>query len=248
MLIVSVQQKMIELGIFRVEMAFWPSTRQKGFNREVFVQVTLFLKSFWDIIFPPCCPVCNKKIVQFSSSSLCLECYTEIELLTAPFCQICGRDFEKQNGRNTICGECLRHPPAYTFARSVIRYSRQAQVLIHKMKFGKDLSVQTGILDLIDQFNIAQFQEVDFILPVPLHISRLRTRGWNQSLLLAQLFFPCLRPRIKVDWLKRTRNTVAQTTLNGRARRLNLKDSFAVGDKAQFVDSTVCLVDDVFTS
>jgi hypothetical protein len=82
---------------------------------------------------------------------------------------------------------------------------------------------------------------------VPLFPARLRSRGLNQSLLLAGLFFPQAGNALLVDALIRTRNTPPQTTLDGLARRRNLRAAFTVRDQAAIQGRRIFLVDDVLT-
>jgi ComF family protein len=103
--------------------------------------------------------------------------------------------------------------------------------------------------DLVQESRVtAMFREPDMVLPVPLHISRLRSRGFNQSLVLARACFPQWQDRIRVRLLVRNRATTPQTDLSGRARRNNLKNAFQVADKAEVAGRNILLVDDVFTT
>ncbi len=203
---------------------------------------------FLDLIYPPRCAVCEVILVPGLYKSLCSSCISQLDWLSTPLCRICGRGFKNKSGGDSICGECLRKPPTYSLARSVFHYTPQLQILIHKLKFKKDLSVLPGISELISVFDMSRFGAVDYILPVPLHIKRLRERGWNQALTLAKLFFPVNDGRLKLDWLIRKEYTVEQTTLSGTERRENLKTAFAVVPKAQLAGAVVCLIDDVLTT
>jgi ComF family protein len=83
---------------------------------------------------------------------------------------------------------------------------------------------------------------------VPLHRSRLRSRGLNQSLVLARRFFAAERDKIVVDLLVRLKKTIPQTGLDGIQRRRNLKGAFAVARPEEVRGRTVLVVDDVFTT
>lgn len=94
----------------------------------------------------------------------------------------------------------------------------------------------------------ALFHEPDLILPVPLHIRRLRWRGFNQSLLLAKTCFSTWKEKIHPDLLQRHRATIPQTQLDGADRRSNLAGAFSLRDPEAVRDKRVLLVDDVFTT
>ncbi len=86
------------------------------------------------------------------------------------------------------------------------------------------------------------------ILPVPLHLERLRWRGYNQALLLADLFFHEQKEKINPFLLTRVKNTPPQTGLKGLERRRNVQGAFAVSHPAQVASKKILLVDDVLTT
>ncbi|MBU0483759.1 MAG: hypothetical protein KKB30_04510 [Proteobacteria bacterium] len=88
----------------------------------------------------------------------------------------------------------------------------------------------------------------DLIIPVPLHKKRLQERGFNQALILARYLFPQQRKIIQQNLLERHQWTPPQTSLNGQARRNNLKNSFRVINNNQIPGKKILLIDDVFTT
>ena len=86
----------------------------------------------------------------------------------------------------------------------------------------------------------------DVIVPVPLHASRLRERGYNQSLEIARFVAQALA--LPVNWkdAQRTRPTMPQTELSREQRRKNVRGAFMTGDA--FTGRRVAIVDDVMTS
>ena len=205
-------------------------------------------KSCMDIVLPPGCAVCGVRMPCEGYGSFCDQCGLGIRHLIAPFCRICGCEVFGVVRHNPLCGECLGNPPPYSIARSVVRYEPQVQQLVHKLKYGRELSVIPGISELIRNFDMKEFTDIDCVVVVPLHLKRLRQRGLNQAAVLAKLFFADRLTLIKSDWLIRTRNTVPQTELGRSARRRNLKGAFQVRATSDFQGAEVCLVDDVFTT
>jgi ComF family protein len=90
--------------------------------------------------------------------------------------------------------------------------------------------------------------DVDVILPVPLHRTRLRAREFNQSLLLADQLGRYLTLPVSATNLVRTAATEPQTTLTRQARLQNLKKAFAVQKPQAIAGKRILLVDDVFTT
>jgi ComF family protein len=118
---------------------------------------------------------------------------------------------------------------------------------IQQFKYQRRLS--TGKLLATLAADLCPFtDQYDFIVPVPLHIERLRWRGFNQSLLLAQAIGRKKQERVQPFLLERIRPTVPQTQLNAKERQTNVRGAFAVSAPAQLQSTTLLLVDDVYTS
>jgi ComF family protein len=152
-------------------------------------------------------------------------------------------------GSDHICTACLRHPFAFDQARSLFVYQEPVRSLIHQLKFDGSLVGLSTFAALANQADAAAlFHAPDLILPVPLHIRRLRWRGFNQSLLLAKTCFPVWKEKIHPDLLQRHRATIPQTQLDGADRRSNLEGAFSVRKPLAVQGKSVLLVDDVFTT
>lgn len=206
------------------------------------------VSDFLSLVFPKNCGSCHKRLEFLNDFAFCKDCKSGISYIAPPICKICGMELYAIKDHNPICSECLRKPPPYTLARSIVRYTEEVQNCIHRLKYLRDQSVTDGMVELIEQFSLSEFEKCEVIIPVPLHKKRLTWRGFNQAYLLACYTFPTRKNDIKVDWLVRKKQTVAQTSLSGVARRNNLRNSFAVTPHASFKKRTICLVDDVFTT
>jgi ComF family protein len=90
--------------------------------------------------------------------------------------------------------------------------------------------------------------DVDVIIPVPLHPSRLRAREFNQSLLLADQLSRHLALPVSATNLVRSTATDPQTTLTRQARLQNLRKAFEVRSPQSLAGKRILLVDDVFTT
>ena len=218
-------------------------------EHKVFLVLAGLIKGGADILFPRRCAACGKKLLGEFERSICSDCRSDISFLHHPLCRICGMELAGDKERKHICGGCLGYPPPFAMARSVVRYSRPVRKLLHRLKYSADTSVMPGIAELTSRFDMTPFDQCDCIIPVPLHLKRLRRRGLNQSVLLAKNIFPReVQAILQADFLIRTKNTAPQTTLNGVKRRKNLTGAFVVAEKANIEQKTICLVDDVFTT
>lgn len=203
----------------------------------------------FDLLFPPRCLLCGTSLSE-PVRAICNRCLAAVDYMCPPLCRCCGM---KIAGGGTdqqfLCGACLRQPPPYRQAVAIFQYDQATSLLLHRLKYYRDTSVLPGLLRILEAQACPRLPHAEIIVPVPLHRRRLQERGLNQSAVLAQLFFPERLHDIRPDFLKRIRDTPAQTTLDGATRRKNLKLAFAVHDPRGILRGrSVCLVDDVFTT
>jgi len=121
--------------------------------------------------------------------------------------------------------------------------------MLVRFKFGGDLAMLETLAYLAIQESVEDVgRRADCILPVPLHLNRLRSRGFNQALLLARHCFPGMLDKVFCDVLVRHQSTRPQTALSGKARRKNLRGAFHVMDRERICNQNIVLVDDVLTT
>jgi ComF family protein len=96
----------------------------------------------------------------------------------------------------------------------------------------------------------SHFFNVDYVFPVPLHNSRLRARGYNQSYILARALGKTLNIRIGAHILKRKRKTPSQAGKSASGRKRNVAGAFDIPKRhhSKLKGKSVLLVDDVFTT
>ena len=210
-----------------------------------------FIRSFFsaslNLFFPPSCPSCMT-LTGKSTGHLCKDCFARLQFIFPPYCPCCGRGFS--NGReNHLCLDCLESPWEFDKARSLVLYEEVVAGLIHRLKYSGILTGLSTFRQVWEQSSVVNDLEVpDIIHPVPLHVKRLRKRGFNQALLLARELFAEEKERIRFDILARQRDTPSQTKLSGKERRRNLKDSFVVKYPTEVSGKNILLLDDVFTT
>ena len=119
---------------------------------------------------------------------------------------------------------------------------------IQRFKYRRRLDNGTALAELAAEHCRLAAGGYDCILPVPLHIDRLRRRGFNQSLLLARAIGERYTIRVEPFVLQRIRPTLPQTQLTQPQRRANVRGAFAVSDPEGLRGKRLLLVDDVYTS
>ncbi len=171
-----------------------------------------------------------------------------------------------------LCGDCLQRAPAFDAAFAPFLYGHPLDLLMTKLKFGRSLAAGRVLAELwAAALHEALHARASLtlprcLIPVPLHVRRLHERGYNQALELAKPLAREFGLDLRPDLLKRLRATAAQSDLDAKARRKNLRGAFefnrAAGLKAPFAATTkgqqlsglrqlpnhVALVDDVMTT
>lgn len=202
-----------------------------------------------DLCLPRSCAGCET-VDTGSSRFWCGECLIRLDSLHSPLCPRCGRPFpDAPDGPDHLCGECARDSFSFDAARSAVLHSGIVRDRIHQFKFGGKLQWVPPLVDLLEiVYPDSGFPEPDVMMPVPLHVSRLRERGFNQSGLLAGELGRRLGLRVSFDLLVRKERTDPQTRLERRERLKNVRGAFAVTDRNIVRGVRVLLIDDVFTT
>lgn len=167
-----------------------------------------------------------------------------------PGCPICGIEL-RSLAATQLCGDCLIDPPP--FSRSIILFSYDFPIssLILKLKFQQQLAYAKPLGMLLSQrvakiYQQQNLQLPDCIIPVPLHPSRLRSRGYNQALEIARPLEKELNIPIDYQNVQRTIATAPQTLLSGHERQINVAKVFKINKK--FHNDHVAIIDDVVTT
>lgn len=208
-----------------------------------------FTHAFLDFLFPPLCHVCRTFIPEAGSLHICAVCREKMPAITHPLCTVCGVPFVGA-GTDHPCGDCLKHPPAFDAARAALIYDGPGRHLIHAFKYSHKIHLRRP-LGLLTAQSLADFVAAcgpDLIVPVPLHVKRLRGRGFNQAILLGEVLAREWGIPLHRRAMGRIRWTEPQINLTAELRRNNVKGAFSVRDAPAVTGKRVLLVDDVFTT
>ncbi|PIP18631.1 MAG: ComF family protein [Candidatus Omnitrophica bacterium CG08_land_8_20_14_0_20_41_16] len=210
------------------------------------------LRSLRDIIYPKTCLSCKTKISATTGEELiCRKCYSEIKRNLPPFCSSCGRHLEKNNLNKNICPACIKKRLNFDRAFSPCVYDGVIKKLIHEFKYkGKDnlgAALSKIMIDFIKEYNLP-ISYLDFIIPMPLHKTRLREREFNQAEILGIHIAKEFKKDLVSGALMRHRQTKTQTELKNNERFLNVADSFSITNPANLKGKNLLLIDDVLTT
>ena len=207
--------------------------------------LTLF-EPIIDYIFPPTCLACGEFTLK--SHSFCSKCWSEFNFIAKPYCKDCGMQFELPVFDAMSCGKCIKHPPAYDYARSLLKFDKNSKKIIHSFKYHDKIELSTLFSRLLYKTYNEQISHVDYVIPVPMHRFKRLLRMYNQADLLCIALAKLMnKPRIP-DILIKTRWTKSQVYLTRRARKENLRSSIRLNPKYNIKGKTILLVDDVMTT
>jgi ComF family protein len=219
------------------------------------------LDSVFAVAFPTRCPFCASELTSDLWLRICRDCWASLEPWTGPLCARCGLPFSSSRALDSSlaqCGACRRAETAFDGARSFGLYTGKLRLAVLRVKFNADERLGVRLGELLESIwsSFPQLAESSStrIVPVPLHPSRRRERGFNQSELLAAGLAHALKrrhgsaPRIAASCLRRKRATAPQIGLSVAARRENLRGAFEVVEADALDGRIVVLVDDVMTT
>jgi len=177
---------------------------------------------------------------------LCPVCTRQFMAAESPICMHCGLVFKSRQGQDHLCGECLQSGKPYGKARAAGVHDQALMSIMHAYKYGGKVQLAGPLSKLLTAVFERHWQPdaIDLVLPIPLHPTRLRERGFNQAYLLVRSWGDIVRR----DILQRKRPTSSQTGLGRKERLRNVRGAFAVKDPLAVKNRRVLLVDDVYTT
>jgi ComF family protein len=180
----------------------------------------------------------------------CVSCFKSANFVSAPFCRCCGvpLPFAEAGGEARKCVPCTLDAPAFTQARAALRYDETAKRMILPLKYADHTEAVKGLAELMRRPGEPLLQAASVLVPVPLHVSRLRERRFNQAALLAIGLARLTGRPLGLDKLVRRRETAPLEGLDLAARRAELDGAIVMRADANVRDKRVLLIDDVMTS
>ena len=209
------------------------------------------LDGIYNLIYPPKCLVCKKPLeTQIPTKLLCLKCLDSIKFNIPPFCPKCSRHLGK-NPQMPRCKNCTKILLHFDFAWCSCLYVEPLRKLIQNFKYNQKTLLRRQftqfMISFIETYNL-DITQFDIIVPIPLHPTRLRERGYNQSLLLAHEISEHFNINLNINTLIRTRNTKNQTLLSKKERWTNIAEAFTIKNPKNIYNKSVLLIDDLLTT
>ena len=205
------------------------------------------LDAVLSVVIAPACAACGEPLDHPTRGPVCESCWQSIHPLTPPICDGCGDPLPAWRSISVpraCCPRCRRTRRFVDRARAIGAYDGALRSIVHALKYDGRRWLARPLGALMRARGAGVLEGAACAVPVPLHPSRRRQRGFNQAADLARhVGLPV------VEGLRRVHPTVAQTSLPAAQRHRNVRAAFApTRSAAVLVDATVVLVDDVSTT
>jgi len=214
-----------------------------GWIRQQLTSLMGSLHRVTDTVLPPACANCGR-----SGALLCANCTAALLPLGAtgapPCCARCARPTRRPL---LTCATCRSWPPRFTHLRAAFAFTDPLPRIVHRLKYDGYHALGRPLGALMAAEWRPGHRPVDLVLPVPLHQERLRTRGYNQSALLARAMCEKMDWTMDVELLQRVKSTRPQVGLDAAARAPNVLGAFAAAN-ASVSGRHLLLVDDICTT
>ena len=205
-----------------------------------------------NLFYPRTCPFCgryisDRQLAEEHVEWLCPECWIKLPRTE--------QDKLPQNSTETALTEGktarklslhLDRAAAYLFFEK----EHPIRHVIHRMKYADEpeLGFWMGRQAVLDWRDETFFDDLDVLIPMPLHPRRMRERGYNQSEYIARGISEITGIPVDTTHVTRTRNTPQQALQDGEARKTNVADAFAANHPEQLYHKRIMVVDDLITT
>ena len=210
-------------------------------------------------LLAPACAICTAVLEQPTQGCVCISCWRSVLPITPPICDRCGDPLARQNqspnptreslrqSSQFLCALCCKEESAVVRARAIGEYEGTLRQIIHALKYSGRLSLARPLAERMRERGRDLLDDVDFVVPVPLHWRREYHRGFNQAREIARHLG---RPVANV--LVRCRATRAQVELAADRRRANVAGAFRLRRRRfrtqRIQAKRMLLIDDVSTT
>ncbi len=198
------------------------------------------------IIYPRRCPICHEP-VSAPEAFVHPECLKSVPVLTEPRCKKCGKGVESRE--REYCADCTTQRHWFTRGVAVYEYGGRIKQSVQKFKFQNKREYADFYVGQMCK-SLKPFLPVwqpEALIPVPLHKTREKKRGFNQAQLLAEGIGEIFQIPVLPDLVVRVVATRPQRKLNKKKRKNNLKNAFKI--PAYDVKlKRVLVIDDIYTT
>ena len=211
------------------------------------------LDALASIFFPAPCWICDDPLTSASLIPICDLCLGEMQRIEGLQCEGCGRPFASpvvSEAIEKLCFVCRRGSYHFERARSYGFYNDALSGAILLLKYESLTRLGAWFADRLVPIVRREYRSMDFdaVVPVPLHPSRQRERGYNQAELIARPLAKRLGIKMATYLLVRTRPRPPKSILTLKERWESVRGAYETRTGAKVDKLRILLVDDVFTT
>lgn len=201
------------------------------------------LEKVFDVFFPRNikCVACNKELFN-NKSGLCKSCLNKVGIISGCTCMYCGKPIEDEVA---ICISCEKKRFFFKRGYSILSYNDFNKKLILQYKYHRKTYLAYYFAKMIFYQLRDQLRDVAYVTYVPLHKTKLKKRGFNQSEILANYLAGFLKIKT-YKILNKVKPTKSLKNLNKYQREVEIRGSFEIAKEV--AAHKILLVDDVFTT
>ncbi|QEK38147.1 ComF family protein [Candidatus Cytomitobacter indipagum] len=210
--------------------------------------VSKCMNKITDLFYPKICYLCNAPLQE---NGLCHKCWNKIRFIQDPACKTCGNPFSYDMGESISCGKCIQNKKYYIdYAKSIMKYDINTKKLIMSYKNHNCFYLTNFFANLMNNSIKEWADNVDYIIPIPLHNWRLFWRGYNQTEILTKQLSKIAKISHLRDGLLRTKWTYSQSKFNKAGRKKNMENAFEINyaHENKIKGKNVLILDDVTTT
>jgi ComF family protein len=214
---------------------------------------TVVVQGVVAVLFPSDCRLCGAPLTNISRLPVCESCLLAMTPIAGATCEVCGEGLAARGASEPVCAACVETKPYFAKAASYGAYEGELRELIHLLKY-EQVESAAGVLGQMLAEAIEKLElntDSVLVVPVPLHRSKRRQRGFNQAELILRAALrqkPLPNAELAADVLQRTRSTLSQIGLTRSQRAENIRGAFQVKYLNRVEGREVLLVDDVLTT
>lgn len=198
-----------------------------------------------DLFFPRRCPVCDEPVKPWNAL-ICKECAQMPAYIEPPFCMKCGKHLNREE--KEYCGDCAALTHLFDRGRALFAYKSISSSIARFKYAGRQEYAAFYAACMANRLGVFIREcSAQALIPVPLHKSRLRHRGYNQAEALARELSALTGIPVMADWIVRVEKTAPMKDLSAQERQNNLKRAFKIR-RNDVKLSTVIIIDDIYTT
>lgn len=216
------------------------------------------LRSLIQFLYPAQCRHCEENLDPADGHYICKSCWEQVKFIEEPFCQTCGyplNSFSALPEKVFSCDNCpddvkFRKARSVTYYYSTMGEDSVAATAIKLLKDQGKIIMTNPLADLMakEMPKLLDVQDYDYIIPVPIHKSKRRKRGYNQMELIGRRLSDKTGIPLEVRSFVKSVNTLPQRGLKAEDREKNIQGSFGVPDRSEIEGKKILLIDDVMTT